>query len=165
MRNRKWSLGIGIGNVDDDFNDHQREVGVLCEGRENSSGTDLVTMWQSILAADGYLTADQIDGYFGPDTAAATAGWKEYVGLEPTGEVDQSVWATADDNLKVVSEGDYTGIEYVSPEDGGTVSFARVVGGKGNYKLLNVDLEGTELENTNQASIELFDATIALEKA
>lgn len=80
MRNRKWSLAIGFGNVDDDFNDHQREVGVLCEGRENSSGTDLVTMWQSILAADGYLTAEQVDGYFGPDTAAATAGWKENVG-------------------------------------------------------------------------------------
>ncbi|ADD41423.1 peptidoglycan-binding domain-containing protein [Stackebrandtia nassauensis] len=153
----------GFGNVNDDFNDHQREAGVLCDGCENSSDTDLVTLWQSILASDGYLGLDEIDGDFGAATADATAAWQGDNELDPTGEVDQATWATADDYLELGDNG--YDVFYPGDEQGG-VNLERDPD-DGTYDLLDVtDPAGATYANASgEGYIWIFEESIKLTAA
>lgn len=153
----------GFGDVNDDFNDHEREAGVLCDGCENSNDTDLVTLWQSILVADGYLPGDEADGDFGKGTAKATAAWQGDNELDATGEVDQATWATADDFLEIADDG----YSVVYPGDGdGAVTMERDPD-EGEYMLFDVtDAEGAMWEPSGtDGHIWLFKETFTLEPA
>lgn len=155
----------GFDKFTDDFNDHEREVGVLCDGCDNSQGTDLVVLWQSILVSHDLLAIDDVDGYFGPDTAKATAAWQQEFGLPETGEVAQDSWAAADDRL---SDGDR--VEYRGKETADAVGYvgfnrSRIEGGDGSYQFLDLgDPSGNFVENTSETNyIELSKLTIKLE--
>ncbi|ADD41424.1 peptidoglycan-binding domain-containing protein [Stackebrandtia nassauensis] len=126
----------GFGKVTDDFSDHAKEVGALCDGCGNSRGTDLVLLWQSILAADGYLPGSEIDGYFGDRTAEATKEWQSDHDLDSDGRVGSKTWAAADDNMNVDSDGS---VYYFGGDEelGGFLTFARDED-KGNYDLIRV---------------------------
>lgn len=112
----------GFGTVTDDFGDNAREVGALCSGCSNSQGTDLVMVWQSILAADAYLSEDDVDGYFGSKTAKGTKEWQADRGLKADGRVGTATWSRADDQLT-----DNDGVSYYSDDDelGGSLHFTR----------------------------------------
>lgn len=89
----------GADKLTDDFGDHFDELGhSLCNGCADSN-TDLVLMWQSILAAEGLISLSEIDGSFGPATAAATKKWQTRYGLTADGWVGDATWNKADDRL------------------------------------------------------------------
>jgi hypothetical protein len=89
----------GAGSLTDDFGDHFDELGhSLCNGCADAN-TDLVLMWQAILAAEGLIGLSGIDGSFGPTTAAATKKWQARYGLEDDGWVGESTWNKADGRL------------------------------------------------------------------
>ena len=153
----------GFGDVNDDFNDHEREVGVLCDGCDNSTRTDLVVVWQSILASEGHLTGDQVDGTFGAQTTKATKKWQRANDLEQSGEVDQATWARADNNLSVVDEEDGDSyVEYLSITSDGAVSFKRLE--DGTYHLLSLYDQENKLNNVNSdKNLSLFGITVTFE--
>ncbi|ADD41425.1 peptidoglycan-binding domain-containing protein [Stackebrandtia nassauensis] len=161
--NKSVEFVDGFGNINDDWNDHEREADVLCEDCDNSSGTDLVVLWQSVLVADGYLASvADIDGEFGADTAEATAEWQGDNELDPTGEVDQATWATADDFLEPGDDG--ATVSYVGTDEG-SVLFTRTDDLDGAYALQSVtNGDGEEVQPESQDDrIWLFDSTISFE--
>ncbi|ADD42642.1 peptidoglycan-binding domain-containing protein [Stackebrandtia nassauensis] len=125
----------GLDKVTDDFNDHARELGApLSDHGKNSWGTDIVIVWQAILAADGYLTYEGVDGYFGAKTAAATAKWQADRGIDADkpGTVGHTTWAYADNNL-IADDGT---VDYRTPGLG-VVVFKRAPGPDGHYTLVS----------------------------
>ncbi|ADD41422.1 peptidoglycan-binding domain-containing protein [Stackebrandtia nassauensis] len=151
----------GFGNINDDWSDNHREAGVLCDGCDNSQGTDLVHLWQAILAADGYLTDEQIDGYFGPATAKATKQWKADRGLTANGRVGNGSWTLADDYLEPDPE---LGDEYpiYNGETDGNVQFGRATDATGAYRMnVVVTSEGYEMFNSSyEQGVQLFEETV-----
>ncbi|NYV73846.1 peptidoglycan-binding protein [Streptomyces sp. UH6] len=94
----------GAGALTDDFGEQAGELGnSLCYGCGNSSGTDIVVLWQSILASEEFLTLGQIDGDFGPATRDATKAWQTRYGLSADGMVGDATWSKADDRLSWLS--------------------------------------------------------------
>ncbi|KUO21577.1 peptidoglycan-binding domain-containing protein [Streptomyces dysideae] len=91
----------GAGALTDDFGDHFEELGnSLCYGCSESSNTDIVMLWQSILAAEHLIETYDIDGYFGAQTKAATIEWQKRYGLTADGWVGDATWSKADDRLR-----------------------------------------------------------------
>ncbi|MFJ8143792.1 peptidoglycan-binding protein [Streptomyces sp. NPDC096094] len=102
----------GAGSLTDDFGDHFDELGnSLCYGCGESSNTDIVVLWQSILVAEDLLDLGDIDGQFGPATRSATIKWQQRYGLSADGKVGDNTWSKADDRLVWLSNIDvsYTG--------------------------------------------------------
>ncbi|ADD43164.1 peptidoglycan-binding domain-containing protein [Stackebrandtia nassauensis] len=156
----------GYGEVTDDFSDHEREAGVLCEGCDNSSDTDLVTLWQAIMVAEDKLALEGMDGVFGTKTAEATEEWQEDNGLEPTGQVDKQSWALADDNLsRTEGEGAvyYEGAE--GADESARMEFDRVDGEDNAYMFIEMwDVGGAAMVPSGGASyIKLFEKTFTME--
>ncbi|MEU4446945.1 peptidoglycan-binding protein [Actinosynnema sp. NPDC050801] len=90
----------GDGTLTDDFGDHFEELGnSLCYGCGESSNTDIVMLWQSILVAEHYLDFHDVDGDFGSKTKAATIQWQRSRGLDADGMVGDATWSRADDRL------------------------------------------------------------------
>ncbi|WP_298327811.1 peptidoglycan-binding domain-containing protein [Haloactinopolyspora sp.] len=112
----------GAGVVTDDFGDHFKEIGgSLCAGCAHSWNTDTVVLWQSILAAEGLLSTNAIDGKFGAQTAEATKSWQRRYGLAADGKVGPATWGRADYNLYFTSKGRFT--KYIGRS--GNVTFRR----------------------------------------
>jgi peptidoglycan hydrolase-like protein with peptidoglycan-binding domain len=130
----------GGGILTDDFGDHYAELGnSLCYGCGNSSNTDIVVLWQSILAAEDFLDLDDIDGQFGPATRTATIAWQQRYRLSADGMVGNDTWRRADDRLAWVSSRQIT---YTGSHQSGAVTFFRGDSSKttdsGAYKLAAV---------------------------
>lgn len=120
----------------DDWGDNFSELGhSLCNGCADSFNTDLVMMWQSILVAEGFLTPNQIDGQFGPNTANATRSWQTRYKIGVDGRVGNQTWTTADNLLVWLTP---WLLVYHSNITGGEVGFYR-----GNE---NVDYDGGAYE-------------------
>ncbi|WP_437027100.1 peptidoglycan-binding domain-containing protein [Streptomyces sp. enrichment culture] len=114
----------GAGSVTDDFGDHFEELGnSLCQGCGESWGTDIVMLWQSILAAEHLLELSEIDGYFGTQTRRATVKWQSFYGLTADGKVGDKTWGKADDRLRWSNNGSTVG--YISGIRYGSVTFHR----------------------------------------
>lgn len=130
----------GGGTLTDDFGDHYEELGnSLCYGCGNSSNTDIVVLWQSILAAEDFLDLGDIDGQFGPATRTATIAWQKRYGLTADGMVGNGTWSRADDRLVWLSSAN---VVYSGSHQSGAVSFFRGDSSKntdsGAYKLAAV---------------------------
>lgn len=156
----------GFGVLTDDWSDHYDEVGALCSGCDNSQEKDLVLLWQSVLAVDGYLPLDDVIGYFGPKTAKATKEWQADRGLDDIGEVDEATWSKADDKL-AWDEGDPGTMPIYGVDGESSIGFERSDDREGRYMLRYVDLaSGESLTNSNEAHyIEMSKMTIELEFA
>jgi peptidoglycan hydrolase-like protein with peptidoglycan-binding domain len=90
----------GDGTLTDDWGEQFGELGnSLCYGCGNSNNTDIVVLWQSILAAEELLTLGDIDGQFGPKTRDATIAWQKRYELSADGKVGDATWGKADDRL------------------------------------------------------------------
>lgn len=112
----------GDGVLTDDFGDHFDELGnSLCQGCGESSNTDIVMLWQSILVAEHYLNFSEVDGDFGPRTKAATVKWQQSRGLLADGMVGDATWSRADDRLVWVG----STVRYKSAGDFGFVELHR----------------------------------------
>lgn len=97
------TLVDGDGAVTDDFGDHFDELGnSLCHGCGKSSNTDIVMLWQSILAAEHLMEPSDVGGDFGPVTKTATITWQRRHGLSGDGMVGDATWSRADDKLSWV---------------------------------------------------------------
>jgi len=70
--------------------DEPRVLRLLSGGQRLLRGTD-VRDWQQLIADRGFLTADDVDGLFGPDTDAATRRFQEAAGLRVDGVVTAAV--------------------------------------------------------------------------
>ncbi|WP_143229689.1 peptidoglycan-binding domain-containing protein [Actinophytocola xanthii] len=119
----------GAGALTDDFGDHRGELGnSLCNGCADSFNTDLVVLWQAILVSEGFLGYNDLDGQFGPRTAAATRSWQGlYIGGSGVdGEVGNQTWSRADDFLVWGSPVNYLDnfVVYLG-NNGGHVGFYR----------------------------------------
>ncbi|MEV0649778.1 peptidoglycan-binding domain-containing protein [Phytomonospora sp. NPDC050363] len=151
----------GGGTVKDDWGDHYSELGnELCNGCADSSNTDLVLMWQSVLYAEGFLVASAVDGYFGSGTEMATKKWQGRYNLTVDGRVGPATWRAADDRLSVHS---YTGGSIVRyyPSTSGYVGLQRGSGsGDGNYRLLHMNNGATGSIYFNHSEIRLFSRTV-----
>ncbi|KUO18715.1 peptidoglycan-binding domain-containing protein [Streptomyces dysideae] len=135
----------GGGVLTDDFGDHFEELGnSLCVGCGESSGTDIVLLWQAILVAEHYLDFHEADGYFGPKTKEATIKWQRAAGLSADGMVGNATWSKADDRLVWVgsstvrykSAGLFGFVELhrgdtTKYQDGGAYHFHKVMQGDG----------------------------------
>lgn len=126
----------GSGDLDDDFGDHNAEVGTLCSGCANSQGTSTVGVWQAMLHSSGLLFRSGVDGYFGAATEAATKNFQRLYGLEADGKVGPATWDKIDDQLKwnagkteITWEG-HNGVVYL--ERGNSSHFNP--GGNGRYR-------------------------------
>ncbi|WP_406224199.1 peptidoglycan-binding protein [Streptomyces canus] len=134
----------GDGTLTDDFGDHYAELGhSLCNGCADSN-TDIVRMWQAILASEGLIGLSGIDGQFGPATAAATKQWQSRYGLTADGWVGNDTWRAADKRLKWTGlEGqetatyDATGDGSISFERGNSYSYTDY-GDGGAYRITGV---------------------------
>ncbi|GIG68027.1 peptidoglycan-binding domain-containing protein [Phytomonospora endophytica] len=153
----------GAGALTDDFHDNYDDLGgSLCHGCANSSNTDAVILWQSILAVDGFLTANKstISGSFGTQTRDATKAWQTARGLSADGKVGDATWSMADNNLIYLPSG---AIQYRNPSGNGYVSFLR--GGEawadGTYALYTTKaMDGTSVNNQTSRNVFLFKRTI-----
>lgn len=130
----------GAGKLTDDFGDHFDELGnSLCHGCGESSNTDIVVLWQSILVAEDLLDFGDIDGQFGPGTRDATIAWQKRYDLGADGKVGDNTWSKADDRLVWLSNVDIT---YTGKYNSGAVAFHRGSTSKtqdsGAYKLAEV---------------------------
>ncbi|WP_164540545.1 peptidoglycan-binding domain-containing protein [Streptomyces abyssomicinicus] len=113
----------GAGALTDDFGEQAGELGnSLCYGCGNSSGTDIVVLWQSILAAEDLLTLGQIDGDFGPATRDATKAWQTRYKLAADGMVGDATWSKADDRLRWLSS---SRVSYAGSYESGAVVLHR----------------------------------------
>ncbi|SDN01710.1 Putative peptidoglycan binding domain-containing protein [Streptomyces sp. cf386] len=114
----------GAGGLTDDFGDHFSELGhSLCNGCADSN-TDIVLMWQAILAAEGLLGLSDIDGRFGSVTAAATKQWQSRYGLTADGWVGDGTWSAADNRMKWTGQEGQETATYDATGDG-SISFER----------------------------------------
>ncbi|MFK4099497.1 peptidoglycan-binding protein [Streptomyces sp. NPDC019531] len=94
----------GTGVVTDDWGDE----GPL--SMSSNSHNSVVGLWQAILAADLYLPPEDIDCYFGEQTAAATRLWQKDHDLGKDGIVGPLTFGKADNSLYWVgSEIRYSG--------------------------------------------------------
>ncbi|MFC8872229.1 peptidoglycan-binding protein [Streptomyces sp. NPDC057148] len=136
----------GAGSLTDDFGDHFNELGnSLCYGCGESSNTDIVMLWQSILASEHLLDFHEIDGYFGSRTRAATVKWQQRHGLDDDGMVGNATWSKADDRLRWYgstlryrSGGHFGFVEFhrgdsSKSSDGGAYHLHKVMQGDGVY--------------------------------
>jgi hypothetical protein len=115
----------GAGALTDDFGDHYGELGsYLCNGCSRSWGTDLVMTWQAMLFSEGFLAASEIDGYFGPRTASATASWQRRFGIDDDGVVGPVTWDRADGRL-VWTSSTSSFVRYIPLSGTGRVVFVR----------------------------------------
>jgi hypothetical protein len=107
----------GDGTLTDDWGEQFGELGnSLCYGCGNSSNTDIVVLWQSILASEHLLDLSETDGDFGPRTRDATITWQKRYGLSADGMVGDATWSKADDLLVWNSSG--TRVSYDSSRVG-----------------------------------------------
>jgi peptidoglycan hydrolase-like protein with peptidoglycan-binding domain len=133
----------GDGAISDDWGDHRDELGGdLCQGCSNSSNTDIVILWQSVLAAEGLLPLSGVDGYFGSNTKTATENWQDRYGLTSDGRVGRNTWNKADDQLRWSFSG--YAVRYEAGAGRGDVFFTRgsgraYVGGSYELDLLRKD--------------------------
>ncbi|MGH8791443.1 MAG: peptidoglycan-binding domain-containing protein [Stackebrandtia sp.] len=103
----------GEGEWTDDFGDHLEEIGHLCdqdttdglECSKSSVDSDTVLLWQAILAAEGYLDVEHVNGDFGPETTKATQDYQNGHCLEVDGIVGEETWTKADDKLGLEDPG------------------------------------------------------------
>ncbi|MFI7411226.1 peptidoglycan-binding protein [Streptomyces sp. NPDC049627] len=106
---------------------------------QHSSNTDVVVLWQSILAAEDFLEIGDIDGQFGPATRTATIAWRKRYDLTADGMVGNATWSRADDRLAWLSSSQ---VVYSAGHQSGAVSFFRGDSSKrtdsGAYKLAAV---------------------------
>ncbi|WP_019074222.1 peptidoglycan-binding domain-containing protein [Streptomyces hokutonensis] len=64
--------------------------------QSHNTVSNATCLWQKILYADGFLAAGDIDGDFGPQTAAATELWQSvHTTAEPDGSAGQITWTAA----------------------------------------------------------------------
>ena len=154
----------GFDGLTDDFSDNADEAGVLCEGCDNSQDTDLVLMWQSILASHNYLLVGDIDGDFGKATAEATREFQEVNGLEADGEVGDATWDLVDDRLHWSTEEDDLTVIYGDLSDG-YVTFYKDFDGVYRFETVADDDGGVLVNASGAEKIQLFEETITLEKA
>ena len=81
---------------------------LICRTCSTRSG-NLVRLWQSVLWADGRLTAtSDVDGDFGPRTQNATVSWQN-IWLPSdggTGKVGKNTWNRASDFIEFETNGD-----------------------------------------------------------
>jgi peptidoglycan hydrolase-like protein with peptidoglycan-binding domain len=100
----KQSQGFvgGAGVVTDDWGDE----GTMSQTRNIHSGA--TGLWQTVLYADGAKKSDgkafglsDIDGDFGPNTAAATRNWQSRHGVGVDGVVGPQTFGAADGHLRV----------------------------------------------------------------
>jgi hypothetical protein len=119
----------GGGVVTDDWGDE----GTLSQTRNAVSGATV--LWQRVLYADGAIKSNgarfgdaDIDGDFGPNTAAATRDWqsKHHIGVD--GSVGPQTFGAADGHLSLFKSFNKPGLEdleihYVGSAH--TISFAR----------------------------------------
>ncbi|MDQ0846104.1 peptidoglycan-binding protein [Streptomyces sp. V1I6] len=130
----------GAGALTDDFGEQAGELGnSLCYGCGNSSNTDIVVLWQSILAAEDFLTLSEIDGQFGPGSRDATKAWQRRYGLTADGMVGDATWSKADDRLRWLSS---SRVSYAASYQSGAVTFHRgdpdIAQDSGAYKVAEV---------------------------
>jgi hypothetical protein len=79
----------GAGTVLDDLNNE----GVVSQTTNRVSNA--TCMWQTILYANGYLPASEVDGAFGPTTAAATKKFQRDKGITADGSAGRNTWKKA----------------------------------------------------------------------
>jgi len=89
----------GSGTITDDWGDE----GTL--STTQNSHNSVVALWQLVLNADGYLSTNELDCYFGDTTKAATKRWQSAHGLTADGLVGPATFGKADDNLRSLSDG------------------------------------------------------------
>lgn len=90
----------GSGALSDDWGDHFGELGnSLCYGCADSFNTDLVSMWQAVLVAEGFLGVSGIDGQFGPKTRDATRAFQTRYNIGVDGKVGNQTWSLTDNFL------------------------------------------------------------------
>ncbi|AXL90515.1 peptidoglycan-binding protein [Streptomyces sp. CB09001] len=136
----------GAGSLTDDFGDHFDELGnSLCNGCGESSNTDIVMLWQSILVSEHLLDFQDVDGYFGSQTKAATIKWQQRHGLDDDGMVGDATWSKADDRLRwsgssvrYSSGGPFGFVEFHRGDsskyhDGGAYHLHKIMQGDGVY--------------------------------
>lgn len=117
-------------------------------------------MWQAVLASEGFLTTGQIDGQFGPITAAATRSWQDEYEVGIDGEVGNETWSRADDFLTWESASSliYVGV------GGGKVTFYRGSESKsrdsGAYELLHVRTPTGVVRNFGGTRIQFYSKTV-----
>jgi hypothetical protein len=110
----------GSGVFTDDWGDE----GIVDQSHNTQSNA--TCLWQKILWADGLLSADGIDGIFGPNTASATYTWQvrwdPLPGHIPDGSAGRNTWTAAGWSL-FNSSGTQTG-NTVSYYNGASHDFA-----------------------------------------
>ncbi|GIF68286.1 hypothetical protein Ais01nite_63210 [Asanoa ishikariensis] len=117
----------GSGAVTDDFGD---EATLSRTGPWRRSTA--VALWQTILAAEGFIDNEGIDCEFGPGTEAGTKSFQRRYGLGADGIVGPNTWSKADNYL--VNDYDTVGYEHVaynSPNRVQELGFRRL--GNGYY--------------------------------
>ncbi|GLY28801.1 hypothetical protein Kisp02_21660 [Kineosporia sp. NBRC 101731] len=87
---------MGSGAVNDDWGDE----GTISSTTRNHN--NVVYLWQTVLASDGYLSSSQVDCWFGANTKAATERWQRDHGVEVDGAVGPETFGRADDRLQWV---------------------------------------------------------------
>ncbi|MDG4827287.1 peptidoglycan-binding domain-containing protein [Asanoa sp. WMMD1127] len=86
----------GAGAVTDDFGD---EATLSRTGPYRNSTA--VALWQTILAAEGFIDNSGIDCRFGPGTEAGTRSFQRRYGLSADGIVGPNTWSKADNYLRL----------------------------------------------------------------
>ncbi|MCT9076878.1 peptidoglycan-binding domain-containing protein [Streptomyces fulvoviolaceus] len=90
---RAYIYGPVAGTMTDDWTDE----GVVNVATHRSS--NVTCLWQTILMADGYLSASGVDGIFGDQTHAATVKWQRDRGLVADGSAGRDTWTKAGTKL------------------------------------------------------------------
>jgi hypothetical protein len=149
--------------VTDDWGDNFAELGnSICNGCADSFNTDLVMMWQSILVAEGFLAANQVDGQFGPITAGATRSWQTRYSIGIDGQVGNQTWSRADEHLLWFSTLGSL-LVYRSPVTGGEVGFFRgnenVAFDGGAYELVDLIAANGQFYTFANTRIQYFSKT------
>lgn len=83
----------GSGSLTDDWNNE----GVVNVSTHRNS--NVACLWQTVLWADGYLSASDVDGIFGDQTHAATVRWQRDRGLVADGSAGRNTWTKAGQRL------------------------------------------------------------------
>ena len=115
----------GGGVVTDDWGDE----GTLSQTRNAVSGATV--LWQRVLYADGLIGDADIDGDFGPHTAAATRTWQSRHSVGVDGVVGPQTFGAADGHLSLFKSFNKPGLEDLEIHYVGsvhTISMARING-------------------------------------